>query len=257
MPPNGDHEILAVIPARFASTRFPGKVLADIAGKPLVAHTHARAKQAALVDRVVVATDDQRVNDALAPLGIDVAMTRSDHHSGTDRMAEVAENSRADILVNVQGDEPLIDPKAIDAAIQPLLDNADIPMATARRLITDPAKIHDPNIVKVVTDTRGRALYFSRNPIPYLRDTYDNWHTYQCHWQHIGLYVYRREFLLQFASWEPTPLEKLEKLEQLRVLENGYPIAVIDTAYESVGVDSPDDLDRVRRLMETREAGSH
>lgn len=249
MAPSGIPRILAVIPARYASTRFAGKVIAPIAGKPLVAHTYARACESELVSDVVVATDDPRVGEALAPYGIPVVMTRADHPSGTDRIAEVAaQRPDAEIIVNVQGDEPLLDPKAIDAAIEPLLDDPEIVLSTARRRLFDREEIEDPNIVKVVADVRGRALYFSRCPIPAVRDEADLEHA--AYWQHIGMYVYRREFLALFARLEPTPLEKLEKLEQLRVLENGYAIAVVDTDYRSIGVDTPGDLERVRALFD-------
>jgi len=245
------HErVLAVIPARWASTRFPGKIIAPLAGKPLVVHTFERTQQARLIDEVLVATDDVRVADAIAPYGVPVAMTRANHASGTDRIAEVAKHSDADIVVNVQGDEPLIDPHTIDAAIRPLLDDSSLSMSTARRLLTDPAQIDDPNVVKVVCDVRGRAIYFSRHAIPYVRDVADR--AAARHWQHVGLYAYRRDFLLRYAKLSQTPLERIEKLEQLRVLENGFDIAVVDTEYESIGVDTPEDLERARALVETR-----
>ncbi len=252
MPESNKPSILAVIPARYASTRFPGKVIAPLAGKPMVLHTYERARQASLVDDALVATDDQRVVDALAPWGVQCEMTRADHPSGTDRLAEIASRTEADILVNVQGDEPLIEPAAIDATIRPLLEDESIPMATARRRLDDPEQIRDPNVVKVVMDQRGRALYFSRWPIPYVRDAggEDARHGY---WQHIGLYVYRRRFVLEYAEMPPTPLELTEKLEQLRVLENGRPIAVVETAYDSIGVDTPEDLKRVEALLSGRE----
>lgn len=243
--PASDPKILAVVPARYASTRFPGKVIAPLAGKPLVYHAYAQARKAALVSRVVVATDDARVVEALAPLGVELVMTRDDHPSGTDRIAEVAAQSEADIIVNVQGDEPLIDPNAIDAAIRPLIDDHEVPMSTARRRLTDPARIADPNVVKVVCGLDGRALYFSRHPIPFIRGAGDEVAEAGMHWQHIGLYVYRRAFLLTYAGWAPTPLERSERLEQLRALEHGVPIAVVDTEYESIGVDTPEDLARV------------
>lgn len=244
-------EVLAVIPARYASTRFPGKIIATLAGKPLVLHTYERTRQARLVTEVLVATDDERVIDALRPHGVPVVMTRSGHASGTDRIAEVAADSDAEIIVNVQGDEPLIDPFTIDAAIQSLVSQPDVPMATARHRITEATKINDPNIVKVVCGARGRALYFSRLPIPCIRDEADRAAAAHCYWQHIGLYAYRRGFLLEYAAMAQTPLEKLEKLEQLRVLENGLAIAVVDTEYESIGVDTPEDLDKVRLLLES------
>jgi 3-deoxy-manno-octulosonate cytidylyltransferase (CMP-KDO synthetase) len=243
--------ILTVVPARYASTRFPGKIIAPLAGKPLVYQTYLRALQAKLVSEALIATDDQKVVDALAPFDVRVVMTRVDHASGTDRIAEVAEHTDAEIIVNVQGDEPLLSPEIIDETIQPLLDQPDVVMSTARRLITDPADLDDTNVVKVVCDLNGHALYFSRECIPHIRDAADRAAQPPCYWQHVGLYVYRRDFLLKFAQMPLSPLEKLEKLEQLRVLENGYKIAVVDTEYEAVGVDTPADLERVRRLMES------
>ncbi len=246
----GKQTVLAVIPARFASTRFPGKIIAPLAGKPLVCHTYARTCDARLLSSVVVAVDHPDVRKAVEAHGIPVIMTRNDHPSGTDRIAEVAASQNADIIVNVQGDEPLIDPNTIDEAVQALLDNPDVPMATARRAIGDPEEIQDPNLVKVVCDERGRALYFSRFPIPFVRDVRPGEEPESCRWQHIGLYAYRRDFLIQYSQWPQTPLERLEKLEQLRVLEHGYPIAVVDTQYRSVGVDTPEDLERVRTMLE-------
>ena len=247
-------KVLVVIPARYASTRFPGKMIAPIAGKPLVVHTYERARRAALASEVLVAIDDARIGEAIRPHGVPFVMTRPDHPSGTDRIAEVAAGSDADLIVNVQGDEPLIDSSIIDATIRPLLDYPDVPMATARALITDPEVINNPNAVKVVCDSRGRALYFSRSPIPYIREKRDQ--NARCYWLHIGIYVYRREFLLQYAAWPVTPLERLEKLEQLRALEHGYPIAVVETHYEGVGVDSPEDLEQVRARIEAEEGRS-
>jgi len=241
--------ILAVVPARFASTRFPGKIIAPLFGKPLVLYAYQRALQASLVDEAVIATDDDHVVQALAPYGVPVIMTRTDHASGTDRIAEVAANTSAEIIVNIQGDEPLIDPGTIDAAIRPLLDAPDVVMATARHRIREFECISDPNVVKVVCDTQGHALYFSRSPIPFIRDTADREASANVYWQHIGLYVYRRSFLPRFAGMPQTPLEKLEKLEQLRVLENGYTIAVVDTEYEGTGVDVPEDLEKVQAIM--------
>lgn len=252
---SGNEKILTVIPARFASTRFPGKIIAPLAGKPLVAHAYERACQAKLVSEVIVATDDERVVTALEPLGIPVVMTSQGLPSGTDRIAEVARDSDAQIIVNVQGDEPYIDPNTIDDSIRPLLEDPDLPMSTAMRRITDPALIDNPNIVKVVCDSRGRALYFSRWPIPYIRDEADRAKAASCYFEHVGLYVYRRDFLVKYAGWPQTPLEKLEKLEQLRVIENGYPIAVVETEYEGIGVDTPEDLERVRRKFEEQEEG--
>jgi len=249
--------VLAVVPARFASTRFPAKIIAPLAGKPLVLHAYDRAKQARLVDEAVIATDADEVAEAVKPFGAQCRMTRADHPTGTDRIAEVAADHRADIIVNVQGDEALLDPGAIDATIQALLDDPDAVMATARHPLRSADRIQDPNVVKCVTDRRGRALYFSRAPIPHIRDAADREGAGQVHWQHIGLYVYRKDFLLHYAGLPQTPLEQLEKLEQLRVLEHGYAIAVVDTAYEGIGVDVPEDLERVKALLAGRpEEGS-
>ncbi|HOE66930.1 MAG TPA: 3-deoxy-manno-octulosonate cytidylyltransferase [Candidatus Hydrogenedentes bacterium] len=246
-------KIMAVIPARYGSSRFPGKVIAPIAGRPLVAHVYDQTRKSKLVSDVVIATDDVRVRDALEPLGIPSVMTRPDHPSGTDRIAEVARQTDAAIVVNVQGDEPLIDPHTIDAAIQPLLEDPDVSIATARRRITNPADIDNPNVVKVVCGLNGRALYFSRCPIPHVRDGQA---ALPCHWQHIGLYAYRRAFLLAYAAMPVTPLEELEKLEQLRALERGHAIVVVDTDYQSIGVDTPEDLEHVSKLIAESQRGA-
>ena len=251
----GSVEVLAVVPARYASTRFPAKIIAPLDGKPLVLHAFERARRAALVSDVIIATDDQRVVDAVRPWTDKVVLTRADHATGTDRIAEVAGASEAQVIVNVQGDEALIDPNTIDATIRPVLDRPDVVMSTARHPLTAPEHINDPNIVKVVCDAQGLALYFSRCPIPYVRDAADYAAAAEGHWQHIGLYVYRRDFLLEFARMPQTPLEKLEKLEQLRVLENGYKIAVVDTDYRAIGVDVPEDLERVRAILKARKEG--
>lgn len=243
-------EILVIIPARFASQRFPGKVIAELAGKPLVVHTYERAVQAKCISKAVIATDDARVVEALAPYDIEVIMTSPDHPSGTDRIAEVARTSTADIIVNVQGDEPMLDPATIDAAVQTLLDDPALNMATAKHLISDFADIQDTNVVKVVCDKHDRALYFSRSPIPHMRDQSAHTADHGAYWQHIGLYVYRRAFLLDYAEMPPTELEGFEKLEQLRALENGHKIAVVETKFNCIGVDTPEDLERVRRLLE-------
>ncbi len=243
-------KVLAVVPARYGSTRFPGKMVAMLAGKPLVMHAYLRAKSASLVDEVLVATDDARIAEALAPYDIPVVMTRADHPSGSDRIAEVVESVEADVIVNVQGDEVLIDPATIDGVIQPLLDDPSIAMSTARHALTDPKEINDPNIVKVICNARGHAIYFSRSPIPYVRDGVPAGMTGAVHWQHVGLYAYQREFIQQYARMAQTPLEQLECLEQLRVLENGYTIAVADTVYRSVGVDTPEELEAARKLFE-------
>jgi 3-deoxy-manno-octulosonate cytidylyltransferase (CMP-KDO synthetase) len=242
--------ILTVVPARYASSRFPGKIIAPLAGKPLVLHAYERALEATMVGEVIIAADDQKVVDALKPYGANVVMTRNDHPCGTDRIAEVVANRpEVDLVVNVQGDEPLLAGEVIDATIQPLLDDPEVCMSTARVLITTDEERANPNATKVVCDQRGRALYFSRECIPTVRDKANYPAPPPCHWCHLGLYVYRRDFLLEFAKMPPTPLEKLESLEQLRALENGFPIAVIDTTYEGIGVDTPEDLARVAKIM--------
>ena len=241
--------ILGVIPARFASTRFPGKALALFAGKTMLQHVFERAKQARYLSHVIVATDDERIADAARSFRAPVRMTRSDHPSGTDRVAEVASADSADLIVNIQGDEPLIDPAAIDAAILTLLDDEDTAMGTLMKRIDDPAEIANPNVVKVVTDLSGRAIYFSRSPIPYVRTDGPYPQPVTC-FKHIGLYVYRRDLLLAYSDLPVGPLEQAERLEQLRALENGHSIRVVETEYESLGVDTPEDFERVSKLFD-------
>jgi 3-deoxy-manno-octulosonate cytidylyltransferase (CMP-KDO synthetase) len=249
--------IIAIIPARYASTRFPGKALALIRDKPMIQWVYERAKQSALLDRVVVATDDERILQTVADFGGEAVMTSKEHATGTDRIAEVARTVKCDIVVNVQGDEPLIRPEMIDEAIRPLVDDPSIPLGTLARAIEDPAEVEDPNVVKVVCDTAGFALYFSRAPIPWDRDRWKDLASIRgagacC--KHIGLYVYRREFLLAFAAMPQTPLEQLEKLEQLRALEGGHRIKVVMTRHESFGVDIPGDLSKILQRLD--ESGS-
>lgn len=211
----------------------------------MLQHVYERASQARYLTSTIIATDDERVFRAARAFGADVRMTRSDHVSGTDRVAEVASAENAEIVVNIQGDEPLIDPDAIDAAILPVEHNLEVVMATLKKQIENPREIVDPNVVKVVTDRSGDAIYFSRCPIPFARNG-----LHQPHFKHIGLYVYRRRFLLEYSSLPVGPLERAERLEQLRALENGHKIRVVETAYESLGVDTPEDLERVSELME-------
>ena len=244
--------ILGVIPARYLSSRFPGKALVSIAGKMMLQHVWERALMAKYVSDVVIATDDERIRKACEMFGARVVMTRNDHVSGTDRVAEAASASNAEIVVNIQGDEPLIDPAAIDAAVLGLLDQDDVPMGTLKKQIERPDDIVDPNVVKVVTDAQGNAIYFSRSAIPYIRDT-ENALPY---FKHIGLYVYRRDFLLSYSSLPVGPLEKVEKLEQLRALENGFKIRVVDTDYDSLGVDTPEDWRRVEEIFHKFKAAS-
>jgi 3-deoxy-manno-octulosonate cytidylyltransferase (CMP-KDO synthetase) len=237
-------EILGVIPARYASSRFPGKALALIGGKTMLQHVWERAGRAHCLDRLVVATDDERILREARRFGATASMTRDDHLSGTDRVAEVAAADSAGVIVNIQGDEPLIDPEAIDRAVNGLLESAEIPMGTLKKRIEDPSELSNPNVVKVVTDLAGNALYFSRSMIPFPRGEG------AANFKHIGLYVYRRGFLLGYSGLPMGPLEKVEKLEQLRALENGYRIRVVETGYESMGVDTPEDLKRVSSAVE-------
>jgi 3-deoxy-manno-octulosonate cytidylyltransferase (CMP-KDO synthetase) len=238
-------KILGVIPARFSSSRFPGKVLVPISSKPMLQHVYERASQARYLSSTIIATDDERVFEAARHFGAQVRMTRSDHVSGTDRVAEVASAEDAEIVVNIQGDEPLIDPDAIDAAVLPLEHYPEVVMSTLAKEIENLREVADPNVVKVVTDRAGNAIYFSRCPIPHGRQGFQ-----PKHFKHIGLYVYRRRFLLEYSSLPMGPLEQAERLEQLRALENGYKIRVVETQYESLGVDTPEDLARVSQLME-------
>jgi 3-deoxy-manno-octulosonate cytidylyltransferase (CMP-KDO synthetase) len=238
--------VLGVIPARFASTRFPGKALAVIAGKTMLQHVCQRAVEARSLSRVIVATDDPRIFQEARRFGAEVRMTSPDHPSGTDRVAEVASVEPADLVVNIQGDEPLIDPAAIDAAVNGLLRRTDAPMGTLKKRIEDPRELSDPHVVKVITDLAGDAIYFSRSLIPFPRGEQAP------HYKHVGLYVYRREFLLGYSRMPVGPLERAEKLEQLRALENGHRIHVVETTYESLGVDTPEDLERVSKLVEAR-----
>lgn len=244
-------KITAVIPARYSSTRFPGKALADINGRPMVQHVYERTMRAKLVAEVIVATDDDRIASAVKGFGGRVEMTSRDHETGTDRLAEVAARLNSDIIVNVQGDEPLIEPAMIDEAIAPLLNDPSIVMGTLKSRIRNLHDFLSPNVVKVVTDGAGFALYFSRSPLPNFRDKWNDLKDEAfasgkllC-FKHVGLYVYRRDFLLGYACMAPTMLELAEKLEQLRVLENGFRIRVVETAHESIGVDTPADLDKV------------
>ncbi|HEV3217982.1 MAG TPA: 3-deoxy-manno-octulosonate cytidylyltransferase [Vicinamibacterales bacterium] len=237
---------VAVIPARYASTRLPGKALADIAGRPMIEHVYRRAADCRNVDAVIVATDDERIAAVVRQFGGDVRLTSPSHPTATDRLGEVAAELDCDLVVNVQGDEPLIEPSVIDATIEPFKDDASLSMASACLRFTSARDADDPNVVKVVTDRRGFALYFSRARIPFPRGPQDGG---AGPFKHIGLYVYRRQFLLQLASLEPTPLERSESLEQLRALEHGFSIMMVETRHDSIGVDTPEDLERVRRML--------
>lgn len=243
---------IGIIPARYASTRLEGKILLDIAGKPMIQHVYERSSQSTLLAEVHVATDDSRILSAVERFGGKAHLTSPLHLSGTDRVAEVAAKLEADIVVNIQGDEPLISPQMIESATFPLLEDSNLQMSTLCRRITDPQEVFDPNVVKVVKDREGFALYFSRSPIPFHRDLWKGPGLpaeYQggafCY-KHFGLYAYRKDFLLRFSGLRPTPLEQIEQLEQLRALENGYEIKVVESEEETIGVDTEQDLKRVR-----------
>lgn len=240
--------VAAIIPARMGSTRFPGKPLALISGKPMIQHVYENASACSVIERVVVAADDPAVQKAVQAFGGEVCMTSRDHQTGTDRVAEVARTLNAGIIVNIQGDEPLLPPDAIEKTIRPLLDDARLVMATLKTALRPGDDPNDPNIVKVATDAHGHALYFSRSPIPFRRNNTPAAQLYR----HIGLYVFRRSFLFAFAALPQTPLELTESLEQLRALEHGHAIAVAETQYYPLGVDVPADIDRVEAILRTR-----
>ena len=250
--------VVAIIPARYGSSRFPGKPLAKIGGKPMIQHVYENASRARVLDRVLVATDDRRIEEAVRGFGGEVMMTSKDHATGTDRLAEVARKIKADWVVNVQGDLPFIHPETITRAVRPMRRDRSIPMGTASTPICDEAEWRNPNIVKVLADRGGYALYFSRAPIPYARNDAVNLagdksaaRSKRRLWghRHLGLYVYRRDFLLKFARLRPTSLEQLESLEQLRALAYGYRIFVAAADERSVEVDTPKDLPRAERYL--------
>ena len=242
-------KVICIIPARYASSRLPGKPLAEIAGKPMIQHVYEQASKAKLPSAVWVATDDRRIFDAVSAFGGQAVMTSASHCTGTDRLAEVVRRCDAEIIVNIQGDEPLIAPEVIDQVAQPFFREPALVMTTLKAPLAE-ADFTNPAVVKVVTDQRGYALYFSRSLIPYPRNAGEDFAVYK----HIGLYAYRKDFLLQYASLPQTPLEKAESLEQLRVLENGYRILVLRTNYQCIGVDTPEDLARVRAIVASKAA---
>ena len=237
-------KVLCVIPARYASTRLPGKPLKDIAGKPMICRVYDRASEAEKIAAAIVATDDERIYEAVRQHGGQAVMTRKDHPTGTDRLAEVAEKyPDVDLIINVQGDEPLIEPSLIDELAAAFEEDAALQMATVCTEIQDKEEQENPNNVKVVMDKNGYALYFSRSLMPYPR------HAGTPVYKHIGIYAYKRDFLLRYAKMEETPLEHAESLEQLRALENGYRIKVIKTPYRFVGVDTEEDLAKVNEIF--------
>jgi len=234
-----------MIPARYESTRLPGKPLALIQGKPMIQHVYERTRAVDQVDRVLVATDDARIAAAVRDFGGDVVMTSPEHRSGTDRIAEAAGDLDAEVVVNVQGDLPFLESQMVRATVALLRGDPVLSMATVKVPIRDAQEMGNPNVVKVVTDREGYALYFSRSPLPYWRDVANDG---VLGYKHIGLYAYRRDFLLRFARLAPTPLERAEKLEQLRALEWGFRIKVAETTCAGIEVDTPQDLERARAL---------
>jgi 3-deoxy-manno-octulosonate cytidylyltransferase (CMP-KDO synthetase) len=239
--------VIAIIPARYQSTRLPAKSLADIAGRPMIEHVYRRASEARLVDGVIVATDDERIARVVEGFGGTAWMTRTEHQSGTDRLAEVAASLTCGVIINVQGDEPMLDPRVIDAVAQPLVADPRLEMATACRPLREPDEFTDRHVVKVVRDQSGRALYFSRAPVPWPHATPDL--PPAAARVHVGLYGYRRAVLLRLATLPPDSLERIESLEQLRALAHGIGIHVVETEHDSVSVDTPEDLERVRQRM--------
>ncbi|NOT47088.1 MAG: 3-deoxy-manno-octulosonate cytidylyltransferase [Acidobacteria bacterium] len=258
---NPRQNVIAIIPARFASTRLPGKLLLDVCGKPLILHTLERAAAAGTVARVIVATDDDRIFKVVTESGAEAMMTSPDHQSGSDRIAEVAAKlPEGSIIVNVQGDEPLISPETIDRAVEILIGDPDADVATICEAIETATDVFSPDIVKVVANESGDAIYFSRSPIPFLRDEVnragglafalkDDPGLLRHFKKHTGLYVYRREFLLRYAKMPPSRLERAEMLEQLRILENGGKIKIVEVAASSIGVDTTKDLEYVKQIL--------
>lgn len=247
---------IGIIPARYASSRFPGKPLADILGKPMIQWVYERACRAKFIDKLIVATDDQRIFDAVTNFNGNAVMTSLTAENGTERVAEVTQNLDAKLIVNIQGDEPLIETDIIDQLVILMQENPTAPVGTLVKKIEDAENLINPNIPKVVIDKDFYALYFSRSIIPFHRDRADQrkWIRNENYYQHIGLYIYRREFLLKFVQLPMSNLERIERLEQLRILENGYKIKVALTETESIGVDIPSDIDRLISFIHGRAA---
>ena len=246
-------KVVGIIPARYASTRFEGKALADLCGKPMIQHVYERSKQASSLDDVIVATDDERIFTTVKDFGGKVVMTSPEHPSGTDRIAEVARSLDVEVVVNIQGDEPLIQPAMIDEVVAPFMTDPSIVVSTLKRRIDSEVEYRNPNVVKVVTDENGFALYFSRSPLPCVKS--GSWTPDLCAYIHVGLYAYRKQFLLKYIQMPPSFLERTEGLEQLRILENGYRIKVVETDYVSIGVDTIEDLHIARNILMSSKAG--
>jgi 3-deoxy-manno-octulosonate cytidylyltransferase (CMP-KDO synthetase) len=244
----GSDRIVIVIPARYGSTRLPGKPLVALAGQPMIQRVYERARMSQRAGRVIVATDDARIVAAVEGFGGEARMTRMDHRTGTERVAEVAAHVEGDVFVNVQGDEPLLDPGAVDTAIDALLEEPAAAVATVATAIRTPGDIMDPNVVKTVLDFDNNALYFSRAPIPWVRDTAAKLQVK--HWKHLGLYVFQRDALLEYPTLPQGELEKIEHLEQLRWMENGWKIRVAEVEHDAISVDVPEDVARVEKLLQ-------
>lgn len=246
-------EAVGIIPARYGSTRFEGKLLADFCGKPVIQHTWENAKKSKSIDDLIVATDDKRIYNVAKGFGANVVYTSIAHKSGSDRLTEVAASIDAKIIVNIQADEPLLVPSMIDDVAGAILKDKTLVMATLCHKISNAAQIQDPNVVKVVFDRFGLALYFSRSPIPYERMGSDDKLQVIDYYKHIGIYAYAKDFLFTFKSLPQSRLEKTEKLEQLRVLENGYRIKVIETKFDTIGIDTPEDLEKAIETIKGRQ----
>lgn len=245
-------DVVGVIPARYSSTRFQGKVLADILGKPMLQHVWERARQAHLLDDLIIACDDERVAKAAQGFGAKVVLTSKGHISGTDRICEIVNPMDVKVVVNIQGDEPLIHPTMIDSVARVLLDDKTLSVATIMKAIDEPEIINDPNVVKVVIDKNNFALYFSRSAIPHHAQNSEI--KLPVYFKHIGIYGYTKDFLFTYKNLPVSYLEKVERLEQLRILEEGFRIKVIETKYDTIGVDTPEDLEKVKEYLKT--AGS-
>lgn len=243
-------DAIGIIPARYKSTRFEGKVLADLLGKPVVQHVYETAKRARMLNDLIIATDDDRVAECVKGFGGKAALTSTDQPTGTDRLGEVVNPIDVRVVVNIQGDEPLVHHTMIDELIRTMLEDRQLTMATVIKRIDDKKELADPNVVKVVIDRHGYALYFSRSPIPFERvGPVKNFY------KHLGLYAYTKDFLFTFTNLPKTDLEKAESLEQLRALEHGYRIKTIETKFETVGIDTPEDLEKAKRILLEREQG--
>jgi len=241
-------DVIGVIPARYSSTRFEAKVLAQISGKPMIQHVWERAKQSKILDDLIIACDNELVQQAALGFGAKVVMTSKDHTCGSDRISEVINPLDVKIVVNIQGDEPMIHPMMIDSVARALLENNAISMATVMKKIEDPRQVSDANVVKVVVDKNNFALYFSRAPIPYL--SVGSEVRSPVYYKHIGLYAYTKDFLFSYRNFPVSDLEKIEKLEQLRVLAEGVKIKVLETQFDTIGIDTPQDLEKLKLYLE-------